>query len=97
MSAKSQKDCRRSLLSKIFSAPRGEADFMSVNQQETIHSFDSKALLCQSGPKKRANSEIILSAHDSRISQPTNLSLINDNNTLLELFSANGGCHQIHF
>ena len=30
----------RSLLSKIFSAPRGEADFMSINQQEPIHSSD---------------------------------------------------------
>lgn len=64
---------------------------------------DSVLLLCQQVHKKKggggwgANSRFIETSDASRIVQMTNLSLINDNNTLAGLFSANGGCHQIHF
>lgn len=53
-----------------------------------------------SGLKKEgreANASIILTSDDFRIGQLTNVSFINDNNTLVWLFSASGGCHQIHF
>lgn len=65
---------------------------------ETFCSSDGLgASAVPAGPKKGANSSIILTTDDSRIGQLTNLSLINDNNTLVWLFSASGGCHQIHF
>lgn len=69
--------------------------------RRSVLQTDSGLRLCQQvqkkPPKTGANSSIILTTDDSRIGQLTNLSLINDNNTLVWLFSANSGCHQIHF
>lgn len=68
---------------------------MRINQRDTIHSSDRtdasvlpKHLKTKKKKKKKwANSRIILSAPDSTASQPTNLSLINDNNTPTAIFS----------
>lgn len=71
----------------------------SVRSSAGVPQLDSVLLLCQQVHKDGggANSRFIETSDASRIGQLTNLSLINDNNTLAGLFSANGGCHQIHF
>lgn len=85
---------------QILSAEAKLAEFKS-ERRPVIPRTDLITSLCQNVPKKRGRggqtTGIILSVHDSRVSQPTNLSPINDNNTLAGLFSASSGCHPSHF